>query len=404
MKYRRNYYQIKSNDEIFEKILSEKSTVGYYDLPYQDTNSIRKYCANVKKNNIVIVGIGGSSLGVEAIFNFLESSRDFNKKLFFLNTIDPQKVNAVIRSFDSDDAHFIFVSKSGETVEIIALFHLLDKLIGIDSTNATLISEVDTSFHKLSITKDIGFFTIPKNVGGRFSVFSPAGLVPLCMMGIDIDQLLYACRKVLESFLSKKDGYDALMSKARFLVENKSRFNINVIFSYSSCLEGFNKWFVQLWAESLGKKNINGTRQALTPIGLIGPIDQHSFLQLIVDGVRDKTLTFIKIYDHKETIEIPTSYNLESDFLEDFNDMNLSFNELINLQADATIMSIEQEEDIPLDVITIKTIDEYNIAELMFTYQILVSVIGSFLQINTYNQPGVEYGKKLLKKKLKELD
>jgi glucose-6-phosphate isomerase len=90
-------------------------------------------------------------------------------------------------------------------------------------------------------------------------------------------------------------------------VENKGRFNINAIFSYSSALEGFNKWYVQLWAESLGKLNINKTRQALTPIALIGPIDQHSFLQLIIDGVRDKTVTFIKIADLKDDTIIPKS-------------------------------------------------------------------------------------------------
>ena len=88
-------------------------------------------------------------------------------------------------------------------------------------------------------------------------------------------------------------GYsDPILEKARFFVENKTRFHTNVIFSYSSTLESFNKWYVQLWAESLGKDNINETRQGLPPVGLVGPVDQHSFLQLIMDGVRNKTVTF----------------------------------------------------------------------------------------------------------------
>jgi glucose-6-phosphate isomerase len=157
---------------------------------------------------------------------------------------------------------------------------------------------------------------------------------------------------------------------------------------------------VQLWAESLGKINVNGTRQALTPVALIGPVDQHSFLQLIIDGVRDKTVTFIKIEDLKDNTTVPKQED------EKFQDLGLnyveglSFNKLLNQQADATIKSVEEQKDIPCDVVTISTVDEYNIAKLMFSYQLLVSAIGQFLQNNTYDQPGVESGKIILKESL----
>jgi glucose-6-phosphate isomerase len=220
------------------------------------------------------------------------------------------------------------------------------------------------------------------------------------MVGVDIDNLLNGCKRVSNSFFEQTDYYKPIISKARFLVENKGRFNINAIFSYSSSLESFNKWYVQLWAESLGKININDTRQALTPIALVGPVDQHSFLQLIMDGVRDKTVTFIKIGDLKDNTIIPNSSNdkfkkLDLEYAE-----GLSFNELLNKQADATIQSVEAQKDIPCDVVTIRTVDEYNIAKLMFSYQLMVSVIGQFLQINTYDQPGVESGKIILKESL----
>jgi glucose-6-phosphate isomerase len=165
------------------------------------------------------------------------------------------------------------------------------------------------------------------------------------------------------------------------------------VFSYSSLLESFNKWYVQLWAESLGKINVNGTRQALTPIGLVGPVDQHSFLQMIMDGVRDKTVTFIKIDDLKDSSIIPKSNSNKFDDLGSQYAEGFSFNEVLNMQADATIKSVQEQDDIPCDVITIRTVDEYNIAKIMFSYQLLVSCIGAFLQINTYDQPGVEYGK-----------
>jgi len=138
-----------------------------------------------------------------------------------------------------------------------------------------------------------------------------------------------------------------------------------------------------------------------SPIALIGPVDQHSFLQLIIDGVRDKTVTFIKIDNLKDDTIVPRSANSK------FNDLDfeyiegLSFNELLNKQADATIKSVEEQKDIPCDVVTISTVDEYNIAKLMFSYQLMVSVIGQFLQINTYDQPGVEHGKTILKESLK---
>ncbi len=150
------------------------------------------------------------------------------------------------------------------------------------------------------------------------------------------------------------------------------------------------------------KKNINNTRQALTPIALIGPVDQHSFLQLIIDGVRDKTVTFIKINDLKDTTIIPKKSSINLDKLGlDYVD-GLSFNDLLNAQADATIKSVEEQKDIPCDVVTISTVDEYNIAKLMFSYQLLVSCIGAFLQINTYDQPGVEHGKINLAKKFSQ--
>ena len=189
------------------------------------------------------------------------------------------------------------------------------------------------------------------------------------------------------------------MDKARFYVENKHRFNINILFSYSSALKGFNQWYIQLWAESLGKLNTNGTRQGLTPIGLIGPVDQHSFLQLIMEGVRDKTVTFITVADFEEEIIIPSNTPVHAlNYLD-----GVSFSRLIDLQAEATLQAIRQEGDIPFDIITIDKVDEYNIAELMYSYELLVSIIGSFLQINTYDQPGVESGKGILKRMIRKL-
>jgi len=188
-----------------------------------------------------------------------------------------------------------------------------------------------------------------------------------------------------------------IINKARFLVENKSRFPINIIFSYSSVFSDFNRWFVQLWAESLGKKNVNGTRQGLTPIGLIGPDDQHSFLQLIMDGPRDKTVTIFKINNLMDDSLIPANEKFKSFDLDYLNDK--SFNDLINFQADSTYEAILKEKDIPCDKITVESVNEENIGKLMYRFLLLTSCVGSFMQINTYDQPGVELGKSILKEK-----
>ena len=393
MKYHKNFYQIKSNTEIFKRIKAERDHIGYYNLPYQDTVDIKKYAKSITKKHIVVLGIGGSSLGARAIYEFLLPSNNYSKDLLFLETVDPLKINHCLKKVDLNDAQFVIISKSGETIETISIFKYLNSLVEIDSTNCTIISERKSSLTQFANDNNIKAFDLSEDVGGRFSVFSVVGLVPLAMVGADIDNLLNGCKRVADSFFEKSDYYKPIIRKARFLVENKSRFNINVVFSYSSLLESFNKWYVQLWAESLGKINVNGTRQALTPIGLVGPVDQHSFLQLIMDGVRDKTVTFIKIEDLKDGSVIPKESSNKFDKLAWDRIEGYSFNELLNMQADATIQSIQEQDDIPCDVISIRTVDEYNIAKIMFSYQLLVSCIGQFLQINTYDQPGVEYGK-----------
>jgi glucose-6-phosphate isomerase len=393
MKYSKNFYQIKSNTDIFEKIKTERESVGYYNLPYQDTAEIKEYAESINKKHIIVLGIGGSSLGARAIYDFLLPSNNYDKELIFLETVDPLKINHCLKKLDLGDAQFVVISKSGNTIETISIFKYLDSLIEIDSTNCTIISEAESELTQFANENNIKAFDLAENIGGRFSVFSVVGIVPLAMVGVDIDNLLNGCKRVSDSFFKQEDYYKPIIRKARFLVENKSRFNINVIFSYSSLLESFNKWYVQLWAESLGKVNINGTRQALTPIGLVGPVDQHSFLQMIMDGVRDKTVTFIKINDLKDSSFIPKKTSNKFDDLAWSCAEGVSFNELLNMQADATIQSVQEQDDIPCDVVSIRTVDEYNIAKIMFSYQLLVSCIGQFLQINTYDQPGVEYGK-----------
>jgi len=399
MHYSRNFYEIKPNDFIFEMLQLEAGTVGYYELPFQNIEGITEYAKTIKSKNIFVIGIGGSSLGAKAIYSFLKPLGAFKKNLIFLDTIDPLYINSCL-NVNLQDAHFILISKSGDTIEPHAIFRYISSKIEISSANLTCITSQGNKLDDYAKNKNINVFYIPKNVGGRFSVFSTVGLIPLAIIGVDIEKILEGCREVHESFFEKRYYYDHIINKARFLVENKARFSSNIIFSYSSVFSDFNKWYVQLWAESLGKINKNSTRQGLTPVALLGPEDQHSFLQLIKDGVRNKTVTFFKIKNFLDKSIIPEINNHEI-FDMSYLD-NLSFNDLINHQADATYESILLEKDIPCDIVTIDEINEHCIGALMYRFQLLVSCIGAFLQINTYDQPAVEDGKEILKSKLKK--
>ncbi len=398
MHYTHNFNPTISDEEVFEQIVLEKSSIGYYTLPLQDISEYQEYAKGVKQSNVVVIGIGGSTLGTYAIYKFLKHSKELSKKLYFLETTDPIDIKSKLEGIDLEDTLFVVISKSGTTIETISIFKYIHSLVTIDATNTVVVTENDSKLNLYAQKNGMKSFTIPKNVGGRFSVFSAVGLLPLALVGIDIAEILRGARGVYESFFAKEEEYKQLLKKARFFVEYKNKFNINVVFSYSSRLEGFNKWYIQLWGESLGKIDINQTHQGLTPIGIIGPIDQHSFLQLIVEGKRDKTVTVIKVENFDNDLKIPpvTLEGLEElDYLHE-----IEFASLINKQADATITSINNLQDIPCDVITIDGVCESAIAGLMFRYELLTSLCAKFMYIDAYDQPGVESGKIILKEKL----
>ncbi|RXJ94767.1 glucose-6-phosphate isomerase [Arcobacter sp. AHV-9/2010] len=395
-----------SDEDIFSEIKKERETIGYYALPHADTSSLKSRLNNLdfKQKNIAIIGIGGSTLGTYAIYNFLKYNKQKNqtlkKDIYFFESTDPVNLNGTICEFDLNDTLFIVISKSGTTIETISIFKYLSSLVKMDKSNLLIITENDSKLNSFAQHNSLETFEIPKNVGGRFSVLSNVGLVPLYLAGFDIDEILNGAKKISTSFFEQNELYNHLIKKARTYYEYKDVYNINAVFSYSQLLEGFNKWYIQLWGESLGKIDANNTNQGLTPIGLLGPVDQHSFLQLIVEGKRDKTVTFIKIKDFKDDTKIsPTNLKAleELDYIN-----NIDFKELINLQADATIASVkEYQKDIPIDLIEIEEISEFEIGKLLFYYELLTSLVGKFLRINTYDQPGVEGGKIILKEMLK---
>ena len=387
---------------LLSAIEEERKIIGYYNLPEQNIDEILEYAQAFDENveNIVVLGIGGSSLGSKAIYEFLKPVKIPIRKLFFFESTDPLNIMESLSNIDLEKSHFLVISKSGTTVETISIFKYLYEKQSSEK-NYTFITDENSALDKFAAEIGSKRFYLPSNVGGRFSVLSVVGLLPLALSGVDIQKLLEGANKVKESFFN--DGYlqESLLNKAIFYAKYHTTYNINCLFAYSETLRYFSEWYVQLWGESLGKKQSNSAfNVGVTPIGLIGPKDQHSFLQLIVEGTRDKSVTFIKVDDFQNDLEIP---NITLPHLESLDILNgIKFHDLITMQSDSVIEALLEQGDIPLDEIVIDRVSEECIGELIYYYELLTSLVGKLININTYNQPGVESGKIILKNKLQK--
>jgi len=391
---------------LLEKLKTEEQSIGYYSLINQNLTSLYAFRDAFERDyaqvdRIVIIGIGGSSLGTKAIYHFLKSSKKLKRTLSFLESTDPVEMQSVINTIDIATSHFLVISKSGTTIETLSIFKYIYHLTQCDANMFSFVTEEDSKLHRFATSIGATSLFLPQNVGGRFSVLSNVGLAPLILAGVDIEALLMGAKSLKEDFWNGKPLQSTLLKKATHIAKNYSVYNINTLFAYSQTLKYFCEWYVQLWGESLGKVQQNGVLNVgLTPIGLIGPVDQHSFLQLIIEGNRDKSVTFITIEDFHKALTIP---DISLPHLEGLDLLNgVDFNQLINLQAKATQRSL-QELHIPMDTITLCQIDEQNIGGLIFYYQLLTSLVGILLDVNTYDQPAVEGGKKILKEMLEEL-
>ncbi len=391
----------------FGSMIREKESgiSGYYNLPESSINLLKEVENYIisedgvyqSAKNIVVIGIGGSSLGTKAVNSMLKHKYKNIKNLLFLENPDPVFISEIFLQIKKENSIFVVISKSGSTIESISLFKTVIArfdmdLNSMDKKRVMVVTDDGSPLCKMADFYGIKAFVIPKNVGGRFSILSAVGIVPLKLAGFNVEPMLKSAKAMLERFFDSKEEHIGL--KALFYVQKK--YPINVLFSYANFLEDFTKWFVQLWAESLGKIDKNGQNVGLTPVGHIGSVDQHSFLQLIMQGPRDKTVTFIKIKDFENSLSIPniTLKNIKkTDYINSH-----SFNDLINAECDATKESLIAQ-NIPVDTIILDRISEENIGEMLIYFELLTSYTGLLLGINTYNQPGVENGKKILVKK-----
>ncbi len=366
----------------FDNLLKEYESkeVGFYYLVDEEFKNIK-----TEYEEIVVVGIGGSSLGTKMIYQLFQ---DKLKKMIFLENPDP--IDIELKTSNLKNPIFFVISKSGKTIETLSIFKYLIKKFNLqkNAKNLKIITDKNSPLDKFANEWNLERFFIPKNVGGRFSVLSSVGMVPLSLAGLDVNKILKGAKEFRDNFFNKKEWH--LVKKASFYATNYKKYHINVLFAYSTLLTSFKEWFVQLFGESLGKDS-----KEIMPVGHIGSIDQHSFLQLLMEGMQNKTITFLKIDDFNIDLIIP---DIKLPFLEDTDFVNgYKFSDLINKEEESTKEALLAKGYFVDEIVL--SLKEENIGKLIIYYEILTSAIGNLMEINPYNQPGVEIGKVILKNK-----
>ena len=399
-------------EEAYGRIVEERERgiTGYYNLPEDATlvvDEVEADAANCpaceRAETVVVIGIGGSSLGAKALDRALRPvTRGPIKRMVFLENPDPLEVSEKFRKIDPDKSLFLVISKSGGTIETTTLFKLAIGYFGLevdgkDRERVMVITDGGSILNRYADRHGLRTYLIPANVGGRFSVLSAVGMVPLTLAGYDTRAILAGARRMAERFFDRREEH--LLRKAAFIADRWEQYRMNVLFAYGTPLEDLTKWYVQLWGESLGKIDAEGRRVGLTPMGHIGSIDQHSFLQLIIEGPRDKTVTFLKI-DHFDPELVIPDITLEHIEKNDYVNGH-TLGTLLDAECDATMESI-REQGVPVDSIVMDRVSPENLGELILYYELLTSAVGALLKIDTYNQPGVELGKRILVKKFRD--
>lgn len=388
-------------------------TLPFFDLPYQDTGGLKAIARDISHNfeNFLLIGIGGSALGPLSIHNALHSpfynSLNAGKgkgrpRLYFLDNVDPDETTSLLEILDLKKTVVVVITKSGGTAETMASFLVLKDAIKkaagkVDPSQVIAITDPDKG-DLLQIARQNGYRTleIPPGVGGRFSVLTPVGLLSAAVSGIDIDEMLQGAalmdKRCSNPDIWKNPAY--MKGMLEYIFQTRQGRHISVMMAYSEALGTIIEWFVQLWAESLGKKHgIDGRTvfTGQTPVKAVGATDQHSQLQLYVEGPHDKTITFLRVNRFNSTVPIP----------EDFRDTEgISYlgghtlNELILAEQRATEVALAMNGR-PSCRIDIPAITPSVIGQLFYLFEVQTAFAGGLYRINAFDQPGVEEGKKL---------
>lgn len=332
-------------------------------------------------DTMVVVGMGGSSLGTKTVYDALSFKAD--RELLFIDNIDPLLISKVLRSLNWEDSCFLFASKSGRTLETVTVLNIILRELKSRSFSLedkiVFIGDEDNPFESLALRLNCRFISVPKEVGGRFSVFTSVSLVPLSFAGFDVEEFLLGA----DSVVSNKE---IALNLALWKYENylKGRKN-SVLMPYTSFLYEFTEWYSQLWGESLGKEG-----KGQTPVRAVGTSSQHSVLQLFMDGPDDKVFQFFIVE------RFPLDYRLpkRTEILDYISGKKVS--EVIKAEFEGTLQSLLSKGK-PVVTFTLNRLKEREIGTLLMTYLIATVKMAELLGVNPYGQPAVEKGKLIAK-------
>jgi glucose-6-phosphate isomerase len=393
-----------------EAVQQQRDTLGWPDLPDQDVSPLEDYAASVRDRieNVVVLGIGGSALGNIATqtalhgpyYNSLPREQRGGPRLFVLDNSDPEMNAGLLNMLDLDRTLFNVISKSGTTAETMASFlffrQALVERVGAERLKDHIVLTTDPEkgfLRQIGQRDGLTMLDLPPKVGGRFSVLTTVGLLSAAMTGGDIRALLAgaAYGDDITRNPDIRQNPAALGALINELMRQRGK-NIVVMMPYAQRLKDVADWFAQLWAESLGKKhdrNGHEVRVGATPFKALGATDQHSQVQLYMEGPYDKLINFIAVERFSEVAPIPTAYaDLEGvSYLGGH-----TIQELIQAEQQGTAIALSEAGQ-PNMTHIVPEVNAFTLGQLFFLFEMQTAIAGELLNINAFDQPGVEAGK-----------
>lgn len=391
------------------KELRSAGKIGFLDLEPDDQllQQSLDYAQSARDrfDDVIVLGIGGSALGPIALRTALRpvgwnslgaAERGGFPRLHVLDNIDPGTIAAVLARLDLSRSLFIVTSKSGGTAETMSQFLVVHERLTSASLDVRehIVFVTDPTrgaLRPLAQANGITALEIPANIGGRFSVLTPVGTLPAALIGIDVRALLTGAAEMAQRCdardLASNPG--AVFAMLQWLSDTRHGRTIAVLMPYSDPLRDFAAWFVQLWAESLGKTRLDGSTVGQTPLAALGATDQHSQVQLFMEGPPDKTVSFISVKERPSDLVMPSIFRdvTELGYLGGH-----SLGELIDIEQRATAGALAARGR-PNLTIHVDRVDAWHVGALMQLFEAATAYAGQLYGVNAFDQPGVELGK-----------
>lgn len=344
----------------------------------------------------LVIGIGGSDLGARSAWHALGQEAKGMRLEFLGGNTDPNEIDWTLRRLDLKKTLINVISKSGDTVEPMSTFlfvrEKLEKIVGRQQAARHIVATTDEktgTLHEMARAEGYDTLPVPGNIGGRFSVLTAVGLFPLACAGINIQAIAHGAREVREVFLKNAPKTEMVTQFAAMHVhaDTVRHEKIHVLMPYSERLRLFGSWYRQIWAESLGKEG-----KGPTPVAALGATDQHSQIQLYIDGPADKVVTFIEVESFGTKLRVPkTAKSVRTvAYL-----AGMPFEDILHAERAATAKALRDVKR-PNGTLFVPRVNAEVLGGLFMFFQLATGVAGFLYGINAYNQPGVEGGKRAM--------